>query len=257
MVFAWRVPGGSFRRMAIGVLVASGLFAGAASLVRVKGPDRRAVPRESARVVVLRTSDPASQEYPASRELLDWARFHSPFPDRWEPAPEGRLSAEMAQVTIDLEQESSYEARLRPRLVVPEEPQLPGLIGGAPFGIAVLAPPDAGERLVAVDLPVHAVSVAEDELAKRWGRRAARWEGDNALELMGSEARFMVGVTPEGVVEMCMLVDKSESVSKESDADLERWLREQKLEPDAKSDGMVWGMVRIRLEPTLEPGGAG
>ncbi len=248
MVFAWRVPGGSFGRMMIGVLVASGLFAGAASMVRLKGPKQREQARESARIVVLRANDPAS------RELLDWARIHSPFPDRWEPAPEGRLASMMAEVTEYLEEQSAYEARLRPRLVVPEKVSLPGLIGDDLEIAMALEESRSGAQPHAVDLPVKAISVAVNGLAKRWGRRSVDWERDNAAELMGSEARFMVGVTPEGRIEMCMLVDKSKGLSKEADIEMERWLRGQKAEPDPEAGGLVWGMIRIRLEPTVEQG---
>jgi hypothetical protein len=245
LVFGWRAPGGSFGRTVVGVMVAGGLFAGTASIVRVKGPERRQEAREAARIVVLRASDAAS------RELLDWARFHSPFPDRWEPAPGGRLAERMAEVTSYLEKQSAYEARLRPRLVEPEEPALPGLIADVPEVTMTLGESRDGARPVAVKLPVKAISEAVTGLGERWGRRVADWERDNAAELMGSEARFMVGVTPGGDVELCMLVDKSRALSKQADVELERWIRGQELAPDPEAEGLVWGMVWIRLEPEV------
>ena len=65
----------------------------------------------------------------------------------------------------------------------------------------------------------------------------------------------MLGVTPEGRVEMCMLMDKSQSLSKDAEVEMERWLRGQELTPDPKAAGIVWGMVWMRLEPVVEEGG--
>ena len=247
LVFAWRVPGGSLGRLVFGVLVASGLFAGAASMVRIKGPTPREESREAARIVVLRADDPAS------RELLDWARFHSPFPDRWEPTGHGHLEARMRDLTEELEEAGQYQARLRPRVVDPARSTLPGLMDLA----ARMIPPSRagadGPRLVAVDVPVEAVSVASDGLQERWGRRTADWEGDDAQSLMGRQARFMVGVTPDGEVSTCLLID---GVGEDTDLILENWLRRQVLlAEEGVSADLTWGMVRIQIQAKPEEEG--
>lgn len=249
LILAWRLPGGAFGRMAAGVLVASGLFAGAASMISVKGPDPGGPSRDAARVMVLRADNSAS------KKLISRARIESPFPDRWEPASDGRLAERMAEVTQFLEDRSAYQARLRPRLVEPRQPVLPDLAGDPSAVSMDVDGPGAGARPKAVPLPVKATSVALNGLAGRWGRRSAEWERANAAELMGSEARFMLGVTPDGVVELCMLMDKSKSLSPDAEVEMERWLRGQRLAPDPEATGIVWGMVRIRLETDLEEEG--
>lgn len=238
--FSWRVSRSSLRRLVAGVLVASGLFAAGASLIRVERPMSRAESRESARVVMLAGDDAAS------RELLDWARFHSPFPDRWDPAHIGGLEARMEEVSATLEERGAYEARLRPRLVESPEMVLPGLVSGQSVARMALPRPDRPPEPAGVHQRVEVTAAGEGALAERWGRHRLAWDAENARMLLGRSARFMVGVTPGGVVEFCLL---EEGISEEVDPLLERWLRTRRLEPADGAGEISWGLVRVSFQP--------
>ena len=97
LTFSWRIPGGSLTRTVIAVLLTAGLFAGAASIFEVKRKTERFGNREAARVMALFPDDPGS------RELLDHAKQHSPFPDRWNPDVNEALKEQVALLTAELE----------------------------------------------------------------------------------------------------------------------------------------------------------
>lgn len=209
-------------------------------MVRIQRPVSRDESRESARIVILRADDPDT------RELLDWARFHSPFPDRWDPTQEGRLAERMAEVTATLEERSAYEARLRPRLVEALEWELPGLMDDDPLARMSLGNRKGPPSPVALKLPVEVLSVGVSELAERWGVRTLEWDTENAKSLLGRSARFVVGVAPAGAVEFCLL---EKGISEVVDPQLERWLRDQELAPDAEAEEISWGVVRLQFQP--------
>ena len=96
LLFGWRTPGGSFGRTLVGVFVATVLFAGAASVLRVRIPIAVLPSPEAVQLIVL---DPDDE---LSRELIDWARFHSPYPDRWDPSGTGILESEMDAIEAAL-----------------------------------------------------------------------------------------------------------------------------------------------------------
>lgn len=239
LLFSWRVPGGSFRRTSVGVLVATALFAGAGSLVHVRIPLDPGEIRESAQLLVLDPDDPDA------RSLLDWARLHSPFPSRWEPGGSGTLESLMARVDVELDEKARYQPLLQRTFFAEATQPLPGLIGaeiaGLPRPEVELSPSE--ERLVAAG--VVASSQAGGALAPSWGARTVNWEGDDAVPFLGQEARFLVGVDPDGRVGFCLVM---EDMGEELTPRLERWIRSQSVEPDPDRNERVWDIVRVRLE---------
>ena len=241
--FAWRVPGGSFGRTVFGVLVATGLFAGAASVLHVHVPFSALPTREAAQVIALGEDDAAS------RDLLDWARFHSPFPDRWDPPGTGLLEHRMDGVQAALEASCAYQSRLLPRFEQPRAHALPGLIEVERFPL----PPIEVEPSILlkgiVAAKVDAVSVAKGPLQERWGTERIVWGGENRASLIGVEATFTVGVTPDGRVAFCLVLN---GAGAEVDKALEAWLRKKRLPESLDTDGMELDVVSVRFEAAPE-----
>ena len=241
LVFSWRVPGDSLTRTAIGVLVATTLVAGAASLVRVRIPFSPGTVRESARVLILDPNDPDA------KDLLDWARFHSPFPDRWEPGSEHVLNAMMREITTGLEERVRYEPQLRPLRMAEVSLPLPGLTGDVPPPMPrpVLDDPGNGVRVAPTGVEVR--SEAAGPLAGRWGTRVMPWHDQDRAAHIGRNAAFMVGVDREGRVVFCLVMD---GLGEELTPRIERWLRKQVVDPIPNQEKRVWDVVRVRVRAT-------
>ena len=237
LVFSWRVPGDSVTRTAIGVLVATALFGGAASLLQVRIPFSSGDVRESGRVLILDPNDPDS------KNLLDWARFHSPFPDRWEPGSERVLETMMQEITSGLEERARYEPWLRPLETEEENPPLAGLIGEVPPPLPRPLLVDPGRGVRALKTGVEVRSQAAGPLAGRWGTRVMPLDADDAAPYLGRNAAFMVGVDRDGQVVFCVVMD---GLGEELTPRIERWIRKQVLDPDPGQDAPVWDVVRLR-----------
>ncbi|MDA0765478.1 MAG: hypothetical protein O3A92_01460 [Verrucomicrobia bacterium] len=239
--FAWRVPGGSLGRVIAGVMVATGLFAAAASVLHVRVPLIAIPTREAAQVIALDDDDATS------RELLDWARFQSPFPDRWDPPGTGSLRQEMESLTTALAESCAYQPRLLPQIEKPEDMTLPDLMEVELFPL----PPTKvrPNRVIKGEVAkrVDAVSVARGPLKQRWGTRRIEWGGEKRAELVGIDATFTVGVTPEGRVNFCLSL---EGLGSEIDEALKAWLRKQHLDADPDAGEMTLDVVVVRFEAT-------
>lgn len=238
LVFSWRGPGGSTRRMMAGVLVASVLFAGAASVLQVRAPLVATPDREAAQVIVLQAGDPASDE------LLDWARFHSPFPDRWDPPGTGLLREELARVELELKASCAYSPRLLPQVVRSEQKGLPGLIEVNLYPLGPVRVEGVTPLVGAVAKAVEAVAVMDGALGARWGTRRIPWQGEGLAELVGVEVRFTMGVNRDGRVEFCLLLDREGG---EVEGALQQWLRRQQLEADPEAPELSYDVVVIRF----------
>jgi hypothetical protein len=241
LLFSWRIPGGSFRRTALGVLVATGLFAGAGSLLHVEIPMPSGGNRESAQLLVLDPSDPEA------RDLLDWARLHSPFPTRWEPGPGGALETMMQSVTDELQAHARYQPLLQPRITKDPSGVLPGLIdeGIAPAPRPVVRFPNRVVGRIETGLELR--SAADGPLAERWGIRTTDWETSEEGRDMGREASFMVGVDRDGQVVLCLVID-ADGLDEEVISRLNQWVRLQALDSVPEQGERVWDVVRIRLQ---------
>ena len=237
--FAWRVPGGSFGRTLFGVLVTTVLFAGAASVLHVRVPYQSVPVRAAGQVIALEDGDELS------RELLDWARFHSPFPDRWDPPGTGTLAARMAMVEAGLAASCAYKPRLLPMIEEEESYPLPGLVDLELFPLPETTVEPAILVKSEVAAKVDAVAVARGPLRERWGTARFAWPTENRSALVGIEASFTVGVQPDGRVEFCLVLD---GAGTEVDEPLAAWLRQTRLAPNPEAREMVLDVVNVRFE---------
>lgn len=243
LVFGWRVPGGSLGRMVVGVLVATVLFAGGATLLRVQIPMSAMPAREAAQVIVVRESDAES------RELLDWARFNSPFPDRWAPQGTGLLEGVMAQVNSDLAASCAYVPHLMPLLDASVSRPLPGLVELEGFPLPPVEVDFKRPMQGMVVAKVEAVSEARGGLQERWGTEKIAWGGPDPASLVGSEVSYTVGLTPEGRVGFCLeLAGGGEGIEDEVSDAIEAWLRGLHLKTDPEALGMASGVVVVRFD---------
>lgn len=235
-------------RTLMAALMTLALFGGAASLFQVKGKSLRVMNRATARVMVLEPDDADS------REILEWARQYSPFPDRWEPRVDPVLRRQMESLDLPLAERSRYTPLLWHLPERETEYSLPELFDPAkpPLPPVERVPPRATPRPVARS---WVFADAGKLLSKRWGERATPLrallpepggEEDPAkpLEFLGLERRFLVGVDPHGEVIFCQAVDESET---ELDEVLARWLRGHRLKPDETGSENVWGVVRVSV----------
>lgn len=243
LALEWRLPQGSLGRMILGVSVATALFAGAASVLHVRIPYSPMPTREAAQVVTLGEVDEMS------RELLDWARFHSPFPDRWDPAGTGLAEERMAEIEEALAASCAYQPRLLPGLERVELADVPGLIEMETFPLPPLTVRPAGP--VPVDLPerVDAVAGARGDLQERWGEERLVWGGPDDAAMVGREASFTVGVNPGGEVVFCLALD---GVGNRTDERLRSWIFQKTLPPDPGTTGLTVGVVDVRFEAGIE-----
>ena len=241
LLFSWRIPGGSFRRTAVGVMVATALFAGAGSFIHVEIPMPSGGNRESAQLLVLDPGDPEVGD------LLDWARLHSPFPTRWEPGPGGALESMMQTVADELQAGARYQPLLQPMISKDPAGTLPGLIdeGIAPMPRPVTMLP--GREIGSVNAGLELRSSADGPLADRWGMRRTDWEGSEEGRNMGREASFMVGADRDGQVVLCLVID-ADGLDEEVTTRLNQWIRSQGLDSVPGQGERAWGVVRIRLQ---------
>ena len=65
--------------------------------------------------------------------------------------------------------------------------------------------------------------------------------------MVGIDATFTVGVTPEGRVNFCLSL---EGLGSEIDEALKTWLRKQHLEADPDAEEMTLDVVVVRFEAT-------
>ncbi len=240
LVFAWRIPGSSFSRMVLAILIAAGGFAATASVLRIQPKSLHQGNREAGSFTVLWSDDPASQQ------VLEWARQQSPFPDRWEVRGTGALEAELARVSGELDAISRYQPQVWGR------PPRPNPVSRLPGGLEVVP-----ARLPRVDgvspvppveeLPplLRSVATARDPLAERWGQVERVWEYEDPSGLLDREVSFWVGVEPDGEVMFCLLLD---GVEDGFDRDLQRWVRSHRAAPDPGASGPVWDVVRVSLD---------
>lgn len=242
LALEWRLPQGSLGRMILGVSVATALFAGAASVLHIRIPYSPMPTREAAQVVTL------GEEDEVARELLDWARFHSPFPDRWDPIGSGLPEARMAEIDKALAAGCAYQPRLLPSLDRVELAPVPGLIELETFPLPPLAERPSGP--VPVDLPerVDAVAGARGELRERWGEERLAWRGTDDAAMIGRKASFTVGINPGGEVVFCLALD---GVGNRADERLRSWIFQKTLAPDPGAPGLTMGVVDVRFEAGL------
>lgn len=241
LLFAWRTPGGSFGRTLVGVFVATVLFAGAASVLRVRIPMAVLPSPEAVQLIVL---DPDDE---LSRELIDWARFHSPYPDRWDPSGTGILEGEMDAIEAALAASCIYESKLLPRIESVLTDALPGLVDLEPY------PLPASTAQVTVPLKANivkslqAVFRANGVLKDRWGVMRLPWGGKDSSGMVGLESSFLLGVKPDGRIDFCLPL---EGAGGDVDEKLQGWLRGQRLEEDAEATEVIFDVVVVRFEET-------
>ena len=106
LVFRWRVSRGSFWRTLTAVILAVGVFAGAASIFQVQEIRGNRLPRETYRITML------TPGHEGSRAELEWVRRNSTFLDRWEPEVESGVQAQMAALEADLSERTKYQSLL-------------------------------------------------------------------------------------------------------------------------------------------------
>lgn len=239
LLFAWRTPGGSFGRTVIGVFVATVLFAGAASVLHVRIPMAALPSQEAAQLIVLDSNDVRS------RDLIDWARFHSPYPDRWDPSGTGILEGEMEAIEKSLAASCAYESKLLPRIETQETTTLDGLVDLESYPLPPTTVKISIPLKTGVARSLQAVSRAKGELAERWGEGRLPWGGKDVAGMVGLEASFLVGVKPDGQIGFCLLEEGGDA---EIDGKLQDWLRSQRLDADPEASAMVFDVVTVRFE---------
>lgn len=242
LVFGWSGREGAFWRTFAGVLVAVGVFVALTSVFQVRGKTIHIPSRESARVMVLLPDDPGS------RELFEWAKRQSPFPDNWEPNSERTLKAEMGKLTSSLEEEARYQPLLRPMPEPVAERSLPGLFRPEAPRLPMLGRNAPEEVNAPRPTKIRVVARAGGTLRERWGELAVDWPRQDAPALLGAEASFVVGVDPGGAVSFCLLMEGVDAqFGVDLDRDIERWLRRHRSLPVVEGENVVWDTVRVRI----------
>ena len=240
LIFAWRVRSlGNWGRLFFAGFITMAGFGSAAMLVNVKTGEGAARGDEqgSANVVMIYPDDVAS------RELLEWAREQSPFPDRWEPAEPESVEEIIAAVDEELYQSSRYEPKLRPDQELGEElagVDVLNLWGTDLPRVLTKSRPEEGYEIAR---EIKVVTVPDDALAARWKELEVSWEGTDYYHLVGREAKFVLGVEESGEVVFCLAVDGLGPVF---DQELQTWLRGHVLEAEDEGE-LVWGQVVIRI----------
>jgi hypothetical protein len=245
LVFRWRVSRGSFWRTLTAVMLAVGVFAGAASIFQVKEIRVNRLPRETYRITML------TPGHEGSRAELEWVRRNSTFLDRWEPEVESGVQAQLAALEADLIERTKYQSLLLNAPKTTRAVPLPEL-----FDLARPRLPKVGrERARVVEFPRVEVRV----FAEAKGALKNRWMSDPPLlsellskgtprKFLGFERRFRLCVDAAGAVIFCRPLDGEKS---DLDADLGRWLRQQLWRPANPALGEEWGeiLVAVRGKP--------
>ena len=241
LIFRWRVSRGSFWRTFTAVLLAVGVFAGTASVIRVKEIRVNRMPRENYRITML------TPGHEGSRAELEWVRRNSTFLDRWEPEVESGLQAQLAALEADLIERTKYQSLLLeapksareiplPELFALTRPRLPKLRG-------------VTARVVGFPrVEVRVFAEAKGSLEKRWMSvtplLSELLSKGNPRKYLGFERRFRLSIDAAGAVIFCRPLDGEKS---ELDADLGRWLRQQRCRPQNPAVGEEWGEVRVAV----------